>query len=111
MMNREDVEILKEAWREHRFWDLENTPGFEEYSDELKAYRLDVEGGKERLKYIHLIERKVSQTKSQYDIIMQFDNGGVSVQFNQGDSFQVVAERLRPFAKQIEQSVTERSLT
>jgi len=112
MMNREDVEILKEEWYEHRFWDLENTTGFEEYRDELKAYRLEVESGEagERLRYMHLSEKHVPQEVLQYDLVMQFTKGGVMAQFKHGDSSQVVAEKLRQFAKQIEQSVTERRL-
>jgi superfamily II RNA helicase len=39
MKTREEVETLKETWRRDPIWDLGNEEGFEEYWDELNAYR------------------------------------------------------------------------
>lgn len=38
MKTREEVENLKSNWHNDPCWDIENTEGFEEYKDELKAY-------------------------------------------------------------------------
>lgn len=35
---RTDVERLKADWTSDPCWDLEDTPGFEEYRDELREY-------------------------------------------------------------------------
>jgi hypothetical protein len=39
MKTREEVEKLKDAWRRDPIWDLGGDEGFEEYWDELNAYR------------------------------------------------------------------------
>lgn len=39
---REEVEHLKSNWLEDGSWDIENTPGYEEYKAELLNYRLRV---------------------------------------------------------------------
>lgn len=43
MKTREDVEDLKHKWKQDPCWDIEETEGFEEYRDELKAFRLNTE--------------------------------------------------------------------
>jgi hypothetical protein len=40
---REEVESLKSHWKSDGCWDIETTEGFEDYHDELLAYRLEVE--------------------------------------------------------------------
>lgn len=39
MKSREEVERLKQNWHEDSCWDIEKTEGFEDYRDELLAYR------------------------------------------------------------------------
>jgi hypothetical protein len=39
MKTREEVEALKINWHDDPNWDIEETDGFEEYKDELLAYR------------------------------------------------------------------------
>jgi hypothetical protein len=39
MKTREQVEALKKQWLTDGAWDIENTPGFEEYREELLAFR------------------------------------------------------------------------
>lgn len=34
-----DIEDLKRNWKNDPIWDLEKTPGFENYHDELLAFR------------------------------------------------------------------------
>jgi hypothetical protein len=43
MMNREDVESLKQAWLFDPSWDIEDTLEFQDYHDELLAFRLQIE--------------------------------------------------------------------
>ena len=43
MKDRMDVERLKDSWKEDPNWDLEETEGFEEYREELVAFRLEWE--------------------------------------------------------------------
>ena len=43
MKAREQVEELKRNWKSDPSWDIENSEGFEDYRDELFAYRLEVE--------------------------------------------------------------------
>jgi len=43
MRNRKEVEALKQNWKHDPVWDIEDTEGFEEYTNELKQYRLDCE--------------------------------------------------------------------
>lgn len=38
---REQVQQLKEQWLEDPCWDIEETPGFEEYRDELLTFSQD----------------------------------------------------------------------
>ncbi len=42
MKSREDVEQLKKNWKCDPLWDIERTEGFEEYYDELLAYRNEI---------------------------------------------------------------------
>jgi hypothetical protein len=43
MKTREEVEDLKDNWLLDPIYDLEETEGFEDYRDELLAYRIDIE--------------------------------------------------------------------
>ena len=43
LKTREDVEKLKYNWFRDPIWDIETTEGFEEYHDELLAYRKECE--------------------------------------------------------------------
>ncbi|NPA64479.1 MAG: hypothetical protein GXO16_05850 [Epsilonproteobacteria bacterium] len=43
MKTRRDVERLKSEWECDPIWDLEDTEGFEEYREELLAFRLQKE--------------------------------------------------------------------
>ncbi len=46
---REEVELLKTNWRCDPCWDIESTEGFEQYHDELLAYRLQYEKERQEL--------------------------------------------------------------
>jgi len=41
--SREQVEALKQNWKEDPCWDIETTEGFDEYSSELLAFRRQCE--------------------------------------------------------------------
>ena len=43
MKTREEIEKLKMEWRRDPIWDIEDTEGFEDHIDELRAYRLQTE--------------------------------------------------------------------
>jgi len=43
MKTREDIENLKMNWQKDPIWDIEDTEGFEEYKDELLAYKKECE--------------------------------------------------------------------
>lgn len=43
MKTREDVEFLKSNWISDPCWDIEDTPDFEEYSNELLKFRMMME--------------------------------------------------------------------
>lgn len=48
------VERLKENWKRDQCWDIENTEGYEDYKEELLAFRLQTEKEtEERLKKNH----------------------------------------------------------
>jgi hypothetical protein len=38
-----EIEELKQNWLSDACWDIETTEGFEDYHDELLAYRLEIE--------------------------------------------------------------------
>lgn len=57
MKSRQEVEELKNNWRNDPCWDIEQTEGFEEYHDELKAYRLDMVAKWKAQEYNRLFER------------------------------------------------------
>lgn len=39
IVTREDVDRLKSGWKDDPIWDIEETPGFEDFRDELKSFR------------------------------------------------------------------------
>lgn len=39
MKTRDEVEQLKRQWSQDPIWDIEDTEGFEDYREELRAYR------------------------------------------------------------------------
>jgi hypothetical protein len=43
MKTREEIEFLKSNWMNDPCWDIENTEGFEEYSNELLKFRMMME--------------------------------------------------------------------
>lgn len=43
MKTRDEVEALKRNWKSDPCWDLEQTEGFEEYVQELRAHRIQKE--------------------------------------------------------------------
>lgn len=43
MKTLEEIQELKIAWRNDPVWDIEDTEGFEDYYDELLAYRKKVQ--------------------------------------------------------------------
>jgi hypothetical protein len=57
MKSRQEVEELKNNWRNDPCWDIEQTDGFEEYRDELKTYRLDMVAKWRAQEYNRLFER------------------------------------------------------
>ncbi|PZO26181.1 MAG: hypothetical protein DCE86_14885, partial [Flavobacteriaceae bacterium] len=44
---REDIDELKKQWLYDPIWDIEETEGFEEFRDELLAWRLDLKNKRE----------------------------------------------------------------
>jgi hypothetical protein len=40
---KEEIQALKDNWIKDPCWDIEDTEGFEEHKDALRAYRLDLE--------------------------------------------------------------------
>jgi hypothetical protein len=40
---RQEIQELKDNWQSDPCWDIEDTEGFEQYKDELRLYRLDIE--------------------------------------------------------------------
>lgn len=51
-----ELEQLKENWKADPVWDIEDTPTFEAYRDELKAYRLQVEAEQRRKRLDRLVQ-------------------------------------------------------
>ena len=45
---REEIDALKRTWLCDPIWDIEDTPGFEAYYDELIEYRLSFNEDRER---------------------------------------------------------------
>lgn len=43
MATQEQIENLKAQWKADPCWDIEDTEGFEEHKDELKAYHAQVD--------------------------------------------------------------------
>lgn len=43
MATTNEIESLKKNWRYDPCWDIEDTEGFAEHKEELRAYRLEVE--------------------------------------------------------------------
>lgn len=43
MKTKEDIKRLKLNWEFDPSWDIEDTDGFEEYREELRAFRLETE--------------------------------------------------------------------
>lgn len=43
MKSRAEINELKRNWETDPCWDIEETPGFEKYIDELKNFRLEKE--------------------------------------------------------------------
>jgi hypothetical protein len=41
MRTPEEIAALKAVWDEDPYWVLENTPGFEDHRNELRAYRIE----------------------------------------------------------------------
>jgi hypothetical protein len=85
---QQDIDNLKENWLGDPHWDIENTPGFEEYREELKAYRLECEktwqetekrrqivkcnllgipGNTTLLTYIEILEDRISTLETRLD--------------------------------------------
>jgi hypothetical protein len=58
--SRADVENLKAQWAADGTWDIEDTPGFEAYRDELVAYRQEFEAQQER-KRIDALRAKAAE--------------------------------------------------
>ena len=83
-MNKEQVEKLKKDWEQDPTWDLEKTEGFENYHDELLAYRLQREKkwkekfqaditerakslncSAELIKYLKFLEQRIDELEEQ----------------------------------------------
>lgn len=56
MKSRKDVEKLKSQWKDDPCWDIEDTEGFEDYYDELIAYRQTQEKKWARLEHLRLCD-------------------------------------------------------
>jgi hypothetical protein len=61
MKTREEVEKLKEQWKADGCWNIENTEGFEEYHDELLAFRKNYENNQALKK-----EKRLEILKTKY---------------------------------------------
>ncbi len=59
MKAREDVEQLKKSWKYDPLWDIECTEGFEEYYDELLAYRNEIEAEEKKEWDAKLLQRSI----------------------------------------------------
>ena len=57
MKSNENIEALKRNWKKDPCWDIEETEGFEDYKDELKAYRLEQESKWLAMEYNRLYNR------------------------------------------------------
>jgi polyhydroxyalkanoate synthesis regulator phasin len=55
-ITRENVDRLKQQWLEDGCWDLEETEGFEEFHDELRAFRQKVNSQRQRARIERLEE-------------------------------------------------------
>jgi hypothetical protein len=60
MKSRTEVEALKHNWLRDAIWDIEETEGFEEYKEELKAFRIKTEQEWKSKEYNRLHNRAVS---------------------------------------------------
>lgn len=59
MKSREDVEQLKKNWKSDPLWDIERTEGFEEYYDELLAYRNEIYAERKKEWDAKLLQRSI----------------------------------------------------
>jgi len=57
MKTQSEVKALKDNWFHDPIWDIEETEGFEDYKDELKAYRLEQESKWRAMEYNRLFNR------------------------------------------------------
>jgi hypothetical protein len=63
MQTRDEVEKLKMSWCRDPIWDIETTEGFEEYRDELFAYRKECEQKWEQNRQKKIEEEKAEAEK------------------------------------------------
>lgn len=70
MATRDDVEKLKVSWLRDPNWDIEDTPGFEEFKDELLAFHKEQDEKWERAAFERKVKRgeKVGAWTGIYDI-------------------------------------------
>ena len=103
----EEIAKLKENWLKDPCWDIETTAGFEAYVDELKEFRLKVEGLEKARRRIQTIITRIYESGARYaadadDAISKLMKEGWAVanisvvQFvdNSGDWPVVVIERV-----------------
>lgn len=57
MKSQEEIEALKRSWHRDPIWDIEETEGFEDHREELKAYREQLDAEYEKKERTRLIEK------------------------------------------------------
>lgn len=59
MRTPEEVADLKRNWRNDPCWDIEETEGYEDYRDELLAYRMEMEAVWKRVREVRDARRRI----------------------------------------------------
>ena len=68
MKTQEQIQELKQNWFNDPCWDIEETEGFEEYREELKAYRLQCEN-KWRDGYKNRIQARADKLECSFELV------------------------------------------
>lgn len=66
-MTKEEIHNLKVSWYSDPIWDIEETEGFEDHKEELKAYRMKCEKEWER-KRVSKLEEKANTLKCSIEL-------------------------------------------
>lgn len=92
IITRADIDELKKQWLYDPIWDIEETEGFEDFRDELLAWRLDLKnkreaerlkinqdraekigipGNVEHLKYLESLEFRIERLEENFEKLKQ----------------------------------------